>query len=85
MLQTACATTATAASCSPCSTRPASAERVNQAADSAMPNISSAEGRVNPTQAARPPAQPARCSPMQKPVWLEAGPGRNWHSETIAA
>ncbi|CFN26153.1 Uncharacterised protein [Bordetella pertussis] len=84
MLQTACATTATAASFSPCSApeaaRPSSCPR-----PSANASMNSADGRVKAIQAAAMPAQPARASPSAMPVWLLAGPGRNWHSATSSA
>ena len=44
-----------------------------------------AEGSVNAAQAARPPRYPARMRPIAKPVWLLAGPGRNWQSATRSA
>ncbi|CPO42683.1 Uncharacterised protein [Bordetella pertussis] len=40
---------------------------------------------VKAIQAAAMPAQPARASPSAMPVWLLAGPGRNWHSATSSA
>lgn len=76
MLQTACATTTTAVSMSPCSTAcirgPGSA-----GIHRAKAYMASAEGRVNPTQAANAPSHPARCKPTRNPTWLLVGPGNN--------
>ena len=47
--------------------------------------VAIADGSVNPHQAASAPLQPARTSPIDSPTWLEAGPGRNWHSARISA
>ena len=81
--QTAKATTATAATLSPCN-QPASAtsstRRPYAKATSAM-----AEGNVNPSHAATPPSRPPRVMPMAMPTWLLAGPGRNWQSATRSA
>ena len=44
-----------------------------------------AEGRVKPTQAARPPGSPARRMPSVTATWLLAGPGNIWQSATISA
>ncbi len=83
IVQTACATTATAASFSPW-TQPACERSVDAAT---MPSSASvtAEGRVNPIHAASPPSFPARRVPMAIPSWLLAGPGSDWHSATRSA
>jgi hypothetical protein len=77
---TACATTATAASLSP-RAQPASARSIDVVTS---PNTSKAmaDGKVNPIQAANPPARPARRVPIAMPSWLLAGPGRSWQSAT---
>ena len=41
-----------------------------------------ADGSVKPAQAASAPKYPARMRPMANPIWLLAGPGRNWQSAT---
>ena len=76
--QTACATTATAASLSPW-TQPAP-ERSAVAATRPRTVRAMADGSVKPSHAASPPARPARRVPMAIPSWLLAGPGRDWHS-----
>ena len=83
MPQSAFATTATAATFSPCS-QPASATS-NVARPYANSTIASAEGSVKPIHARRPPSHPARIVPIAMPTWLLAGPGRNWHSATRSA
>ncbi len=80
IVQTACATTATAASLRPW-TQPA-VDRSTEVATSPSAVSASADGRVNPSQATIPPGIPARRVPMAIPSWLLAGPGRNWHSAT---
>jgi hypothetical protein len=40
---------------------------------------------VKPKNAANAPDAPARISPMLKPSWLLAGPGRNWQSASSRA
>ena len=86
MPHTAWATTATAASLSPCRA-PARAgwRRSNCARPSANAIKSRADGSVKPSQASTAPAHPPRCRPMAKPTWLLVGPGRNWHSATSSA
>ncbi|MOA10920.1 hypothetical protein D3C78_1308300 [compost metagenome] len=84
MPQTACATTATAASFSPC-TAPDWASQLHCCMPKANRMSSMADGRVKPSQAAKAPVQPARPRPSAKPTWLLAGPGRNWHSATRSA
>ena len=84
MLHTACATTATATSFKPCKTASVVGPS-SRGANSAKPNITIAEGNVKPAQAANAPAQPARRSPIRKPVWLLAGPGTIWHKATSPA
>ena len=42
-------------------------------------------GTVKPSQAASPPGRPARSMPIVMPIWLLAGPGRNWQSATMSA
>ena len=78
--QTACATTATAATFRPW-TQPAP-DRSVDAANSPSAVSATADGSVNPSQAATPPAIPARRVPMAMPSWLLAGPGRIWDSVT---
>ncbi len=64
MFHIACATTATATSFSPCITAfVVGPSRCG--AKSAKPNITAAEGRVKPAQAANAPLQPARRSPIK--------------------
>lgn len=84
MPSTACATTAAAAACSP-SSHPAPARSGVPETSRANATSSTADGRVNPHHAARSPSSPARCSPSAIPTWLDAGPGRNWHSATRSA
>ena len=67
MFQTACATTATATNCRPCNKECANAP-LQAAVNAAQRYISSADGNVNPTQAASAPIHPARCSPMENPI-----------------
>ena len=85
MLQTAWATTETATSFSPCSRPAPTGDSDSVPAQAANITISAADGRVKPAQAASPPHGPARSSPSAKPAWLDAGPGRNWHSPTSSA
>ena len=84
MPSTACATTATAAALSPW-IHPASDTSPSAVTPHANATSNSAEGRVNAVQAATKPASPARCSPSAMPTWLDAGPGRNWHSAIRSA
>ena len=85
MPQMAWATTATATSFSPCR-KPSAAGPVNEAAPMAKANMITAEGMVKANHAASPPNSPLpRSTPREKPTWLEAGPGRNWHSATRSA
>ena len=84
MARIAWATTATATSCSPC-TAPSPSLPVRCACPRAKASMSSAEGRVNPVQAASPPSHPARSSPSAKPTWLLAGPGSDCARATISA
>ena len=44
-----------------------------------------ADGAVKPSHAIAAPAYPARRYPIAMPVWLLAGPGRNWHRATRSA
>ncbi len=81
--QTACATTASAASLRPW-THPASLRSVC-AAKSPNMVIKIADGNVKPIQAASPPGMPARRVPIAIPSWLLAGPGRDWQSATRSA
>jgi hypothetical protein len=83
MPQTACATIATATIFRPSST-PCRWAR-DGAAVIAKASSASAEGSVKAVKAASAPSQPARIIPSAKPTWLEAGPGRNWHSATRSA
>ena len=85
MPQTACATIATATSFRPCSSPAPAGDPVSAPAPKANAVISAADGRVKPHHAASPPSQPARSRPMEKPTWLEAGPGANWQSATRSA
>jgi len=76
MPQTAWATTATATILRPCSQgtcemSPSSATPYSKAI------MATAEGIVNPNQAANAPARPARSVPSVMPTWLLAGPGKN--------
>ena len=84
MPHTACATTATATTLSPCST-PGGSASPWRARPSAKRISAIAEGSVKPAHAASAPRYPARCSPSAMPTWLLAGPGRNWHSATRSA
>ena len=77
---TAAATTAAAANSSPC-THPASVRSTSRAQIASAVMIT-AEGRVNPTQAARPPSFPARSTPIAIPSWLDDGPGNRLVSAT---
>ena len=81
---TACPTTATAAALSP-STQPAEERPPRAVTPKANATRSRAEGMVKPTHAATRPQKPARCRPIAIPTWLDAGPGRNWHSATRSA
>ena len=74
------ATTAAAASSRPC-TQPAPA-RSTPRAQIASAVRTTAEGSVNPSQAARPPSLPARWTPIAIPSWLDDGPGRRFVSAT---
>jgi hypothetical protein len=76
MPQTACATTATATIFSPWM-MPSATGPEKEPEKSAKRNSAIAEGNVNPSQAAIPPASPLREIPRAKPIWLLAGPGRN--------
>ena len=77
MPQTACATTATATSFSPCR-KPSARGPLIAEALSAKATRTIAEGRVKPAHAASPPMRPLpRRTPSENPTWLEAGPGRN--------
>ena len=82
MPQTAWATTATATIFKPRS-QPASAKS-NEPTPKANTVSNTADGRVNPSQAANPPGSPARMIPTVIPTWLLAGPGRNWHRATTS-
>ena len=84
MPHTAYATTATATACRPTST-PAPMVPVKSAAPDATSNIRAADGRVNAAHAASAPRYPARPRPIANPTWLDAGPGKNWHSATSSA
>ena len=44
-----------------------------------------AEGMVKPSHAAIAPGRPPRRRPRAKPVWLLAGPGRDWARAMISA
>ena len=84
MLHTACATTATATTWSPCSMPPLRGP-VSAAAPRAKRTMATADGSVKPSQAASPPASPPRERPTAKPTWLLAGPGSSWHRATRSA
>jgi hypothetical protein len=84
MPHTAWATMATATIFNPCNA-PAPSGPATCVPVSAKPSRISAEGRVKATKAASAPAHPARIMPSANPTWLEAGPGRNWHSATRSA
>ena len=84
MERTAWATMATATSSRPWRARKAMGP-VKRLWPKAKANMSSAEGRVKPSQAASPPGSPPRRRPRAKPVWLLAGPGRDWASAMISA
>ena len=76
MPQSAWATTATAASSSPCSQftpilGPTASRLI------ARITSSTADGSVKPSHAARAPGRPPRPKPSAMPTWLLAGPGRN--------
>src|SRR5205823_3970111 len=77
------ATTATATSLSP-SSQPA-APTPDARTPYAKAISATADGSVNPSHAATPPASPARSMPSAIPTWLDAGPGRNWQSATRSA
>ncbi len=83
MIQTAWATTATAANCRPW-TQPAPAMSA-EAATRPSAIRATADGSVNPSHAATPPAIPARRVPIAMPSWLLAGPGSSWQSVTRSA
>ena len=80
--QTACATTATAASLRPW-TQPAPDRSVVAATRPKMVSAT-ADGSVNPSHAATPPSMPARRVPIAMPTWLLAGPGSIWASATTS-
>ena len=84
MPHTAWATTATATILRPWIAAPAR-RPVKEVESSANSKSSKAEGKVKPSQAARPVERPRRDRPSAKPTWLLAGPGRNWHSATRSA
>ena len=84
MPHTACATTATATTLSPW-IAPVGNTAYPPARPSPNKASTSAEGSVNPSQAASAPGMPARINPSAIPTWLLAGPGRNWHSATRSA
>ena len=75
IVKTASATTTTASSFKPLITPlnpcPAPGARV------ASQYSNRKEGVLKPIKAATAPARPARRRPMQKPIWLEPGPGKN--------
>ena len=73
---TAWATIATAASLSPW-TQPAEARSPDDATR-ANATSTTADGSVNPSHAATPPAHPARSAPIAIPSWLLVGPGSDW-------
>jgi len=81
---TACATMATATSSRPCRARRARVP-VKRVWPKANANMRSAEGKVKPSHAARPPGRPPRRRPRAKPVWLLAGPGSDWARAMISA
>jgi hypothetical protein len=58
---------------------------VRRGASQAKANISRADGRVKPIQAAKAPGQPARRRPIKTLTWLLAGPGTIWQSATRPA
>jgi hypothetical protein len=76
MSQTAWATTATAANVRPW-TQPAF-ERSVEAAKIPSAVSATADGSVNPSQAAAPPIRPARRVPIAIPSSVLAGPGSAW-------
>jgi len=82
--ETACATTATATMRSPAS-QAASCMAPIVPTPAAKAIRAMAEGRLKPSQAATPPASPARSMPRLTATWLLAGPGRNWQSATRSA
>ena len=84
MPNTAWATIATATILSPL-IAPVAIEPERSGIIWAKAKSSNAEGSVNPMKAASAPSQPARINPSAKPTWLDAGPGRNWHSATRSA
>jgi hypothetical protein len=81
MPQIAWATTATATSFRPW-TSPSAHGPETAEAPKATATSRSADGSVKAAHAATPPRRPPRTSPTAKPVWLDAGPGRNWQSVT---
>ena len=70
---------ATAASFRPCTSESGS-PLSKRLVPTPRPIISTADGVVKPSQAARPPGMRPRSIPMAKPTWLDMGPGRNWHN-----
>ncbi len=84
MPQTAWATIATATSLSPCN-NPVPIGPLSELAAYANNRSATAEGSVNPAQAASPPRYPARRIPMEKPTLLLVGPGANWQRATNSA
>ena len=70
IVQTACATTATATTISPCS-QPA-ADTPDPCTSSAKATRAIADGKVKPAHAASPPGIPALWMPMAMPSWLLA-------------
>ena len=80
---TAWATTATATILKPCSHGTCA---ISPSAPTPYPNriIARTDGPENPTHAANAPGNPARRMPSVMPVWLLAGPGRNWHNAMMS-
>ena len=72
--RTAWATTATAATSKP-RTQPPSIQLGWNESSGAASTINTAEGNVNPAQAARPPSHPARIRPKPIPTCELEGPG----------
>ena len=85
MPHTACATTATATTLSPCTSPAPSHAPLAEENPSPHNASTSAEGSVKPSHAASAPPHPPRRRPRASPTWLLAGPGRNWHSATRSA
>ncbi len=83
--QIACATTATAASFSPCNHPACPTEPPSAAMPYPNRIIANADGAVKPIYAVIAPLIPDRDSPIAIPTWLLAGPGKNWHSATRSA